>query len=174
VPIAAYLGLGCSETGPGEALLDARIDAPSLDATAHDLDAAVDATVPTDAPLAQDAASQDAEQETRSDASAARDASVDAAQPPPQCTDVVIAACPTPALRYVDVKPIFDQRCISCHSPSWTGPWPLDTYGHVADWQDDIRTNLLRCSMPPPDAGIPITTEERRQILTWLACGLLM
>jgi hypothetical protein len=80
-------------------------------------------------------------------------------------------ACPEPAPRYADVAPIFQQRCVICHS-GWEGPWPLNDYGHVADWQDSIRTNLLDCSMPPPDAGIPITVEERVAILTWIRCGL--
>ena len=82
-------------------------------------------------------------------------------------------ACPDPPTRYVDVAPIFEQRCVNtCHSPRWNGPWPLDAYEHVADWQDTIRTELLGCTMPPRDAGVPITLEEQTAILTWIRCGI--
>src|SRR5690349_12740614 len=42
-------------------------------------------------------------------------------------------ACPSPAPRYPDVTPIFDRRCVVCHSGSPGGPWSLADYGHVAD-----------------------------------------
>jgi hypothetical protein len=82
-------------------------------------------------------------------------------------------ACPDPAPRYNDVVPIFNRRCVTCHS-GWAGPWPLTSYTHVVDWQDTIRTELIGCTMPPPDAGIPITNDERTKILTWLRCGYPM
>jgi hypothetical protein len=43
--------------------------------------------------------------------------------------------------------------------------WPLTTYSHVADWHDEIRSEMLKCSMPPPDAGIAMPDEERERIL---------
>jgi hypothetical protein len=66
---------------------------------------------------------------------------------------------------------IIERRCLGCHSGVPEGPWPLTTYEHVADWQDVVRTDLLDCSMPPPDAGVPITIDERIAILTWIRCG---
>jgi hypothetical protein len=116
----------------------------------------------------------------KSDADAAADAtseaSADAAVPDAAarvvCNVQAPTACPEPAPRYADVAPVFTQRCVVCHSPMWTGPWPLDEYGHLADWQSDIRSHLLDCTMPPPDAGIPLPEEESLLILTWLRCGL--
>lgn len=96
---------------------------------------------------------------------------VDAA-PMVQCTAVAPTACPSPAPSYADVAPIIERRCASCHSPHWTGPWPLDTYGHVADWQDTIRSMLLTCSMPPADAGGPLPDDESALILGFIRCGL--
>lgn len=81
-------------------------------------------------------------------------------------------ACPTPAPRYADVAPIFERRCVVCHAGAPGGPWSLANYGHVADWQDTIRPNVRDCTMPPSDAGIPISREERTAILTWIRCGL--
>ena len=78
--------------------------------------------------------------------------------------------CPQPALRYSDVQPIFQQRCVGCHS-GLTEQWPLTDYPHVASWYDIIQAQLLSCTMPPPDAGVPITNAERMKILTWLHCG---
>jgi hypothetical protein len=118
------------------------------------------------------------------DAHTRRDASIDAGGPhdagsphdaavlPFVCNVPAPASCPTPAPRYPEIAAIIKERCSSCHSPLWTGPWPLDTYGHVADWQDTIQSNLLDCTMPPPEAGVPITVEERVSILSWIRCGL--
>lgn len=52
------------------------------------------------------------------------------------------------------------------------GPRPLDTYGHISDWQREVRDELVRCTMPPADAGVVFPAEERDAILTWLRCGL--
>lgn len=84
---------------------------------------------------------------------------------------VAPTACPDPAPKYADVAPVFAAKCATCHSGAADGPWPLADYDHVASWQGEIRSQLLSCSMPPPDAGASITDEERMLILTWLRCG---
>jgi hypothetical protein len=82
-------------------------------------------------------------------------------------------ACPDPPPRFADVAPIFGSRCVTpCHNGAPNGPWPLVRYEHISDWQDDVRAHLLGCTMPPLDAGIPITAEEKTLILTWILCGL--
>ena len=87
------------------------------------------------------------------------------------CSPVAPTECIDPAPHYPDVAPIFEQRCASCHTGAAGGPWPLDTYGNVADWATLVRDELLRCSMPPKDSGVTLTPEERDQILLWLRCG---
>lgn len=131
---------------------------------------------------------RDAEPDTMSDAG---DASLDAASgtldasethdaaqamdaAPIPCLVQAPTSCPSPEPHYSDVAPIFRERCVICHAPTWNGPWPLDQYEHVSDWQDTIHDEVLHCLMPPPEAGVPITLEERTQILTWLRCGLPM
>lgn len=91
---------------------------------------------------------------------------------PSACNVPSPTTCPAPAPRYADVSPIFQNRCVGCHAGAPGGPWSLADYGHVADWQDTIRSNLRDCSMPPPDAGVPMALEERTTILTWIRCGL--
>jgi hypothetical protein len=91
---------------------------------------------------------------------------------PTSCPVPAPTSCPDPAPHYPDVAPIFERRCVTCHAGAPGGPWSLKDYGHVADWQDTIRSNLRDCSMPPPDAGVPMTIEERLAILTWIRCGL--
>jgi hypothetical protein len=106
--------------------------------------------------------------EPASDASAPSDAAI-----PVSCPVEAPTSCPdAAAIRYADVAPIIEARCAPCHSPLWSGPWPLNTLAHVRDWTDDIRTNLVACTMPPPDAGIPITKAERLTMLQWIRCGL--
>jgi uncharacterized membrane protein len=94
---------------------------------------------------------------------------------PLTCSVSAPASCPNPPLHYPDIAPIIMERCVSCHAGILNGipnaPWPLTQYEHVADWQDTIRANLLDCSMPPPEAGIPMTNDERLAILLWIRCG---
>jgi hypothetical protein len=82
--------------------------------------------------------------------------------------------CPTPAPTFAhDVAPIIGQRCSGpCHFGAPRGPWALTDYGHVADWKDDVQALVHNCTMPPQDAGVPITTAERETILNWIRCGL--
>ncbi len=79
-------------------------------------------------------------------------------------------SCSAPALHYANVQPIIQQRCTSCHSGT-TEQWPLTDYSHVASWYDIIPAELVACRMPPPDAGMGMTNEERMTLLTWLHCG---
>lgn len=80
--------------------------------------------------------------------------------------------CPTPAVTYADVEPIFKQRCIVCHSGDVGAQWPLNTRAHIADWEDTVRAGVLECWMPPVDSGITMKDDERLAILTWIRCGL--
>lgn len=91
----------------------------------------------------------------------------------PQCTVAAPVACPTPAPRFADVAPIFERRCASCHTGERSEPWPLDTYSHVADWQDLVRVEIANCTMPPRDSGITLSEEEQETILAWVKCGAL-
>ena len=91
---------------------------------------------------------------------------------PSACSVTAPTTCPDPAPRYADVAPIFESRCVTCHAGAPGGPWSLADYGHVSDWQDTVRSNVRDCSMPPPDAGVPMKLEERLTILSWIRCGL--
>lgn len=81
-------------------------------------------------------------------------------------------ACPSPVPHFADVQPIIERRCVSCHNGN--GPeWPLKEYRQVADWQDSVHDRVLNCTMPPPEAMIPMTARERTAILEWIKCGFL-
>jgi hypothetical protein len=87
------------------------------------------------------------------------------------CTVTAPTVCPDPPPHYPDVQPIIQRTCVPCHYGLPGGPWPLLQYSHVADWYDVVRAMVLDCSMPPPDAGVPISDDERTAILTWILCG---
>ncbi len=95
---------------------------------------------------------------------------VDDAGMPIVCEVTAPTSCPSPSPRYADVEPIFAERCFGCHDGSGD-QWPLTSYEHVADWFAEIRGMLLACTMPPPDSGVPMSVEEREQILGWIRCG---
>jgi hypothetical protein len=88
------------------------------------------------------------------------------------CGVMAPTSCPDPPVRYPDVEPIFRTRCVICHNNNGDGPWPLTDYQDIADWQDIIRGDLLDCSMPPADAGVPMTLDDKMAILTWIRCAL--
>jgi uncharacterized membrane protein len=152
-PVAALilsLASGCGGWG------DAPAHAPA-DAAAEA--AAADATSPADA---------GPEAGTAADAAPLADGAV--AGP---CVHVAApTACPAPPVRYRDVRPIIRARCLACHYGYAGGPWPLTTYEHVADWADNIRADLLDCTMPPTGASQDMTAEEKTAILTWIRCGV--
>ena len=74
-------------------------------------------------------------------------------------------------MTYQDVSPIIEQRCVGCHDGTPTGPWPLTSYAFVAGWADAVHDELIACTMPPSDAGVPMTHDERNALLTWILCG---
>jgi hypothetical protein len=88
------------------------------------------------------------------------------------CSITAPTSCPDPPPHYADVEPIFRERCVYCHSGTNDGPWSLTDYEHIADWQDIIRGDLLDCTMPPVDASVPLTHDERMAILVWIRCAL--
>lgn len=89
------------------------------------------------------------------------------------CEIAAPTACPSPAPSYrTDVEPIVRARCVSCHYGQVGGPWPLNSYDHVSDWRDTIRSAMLDCSMPPPEDGLTMSERERVTILEWIRCGM--
>jgi hypothetical protein len=87
--------------------------------------------------------------------------------------------CPSPAPKYSDVQPILEQRCVTgCHDGTTIDPvvnapiWSLADYQSIFDWQMNIRSDILGCTMPPQDAGVPATVDELSKLLTWIVCGL--
>lgn len=96
------------------------------------------------------------------------------------CPVTLPTACPTPPVTYAKVDPIFKARCSSvCHNGMTPDPnnnnepiWGLTDYEHITSWQDTIRAAMANCSMPPADAGVPLTVEERTAILEWIRCGV--
>jgi uncharacterized membrane protein len=120
-----------------------------------------DASAATDAAATAPASAPDA---------GAADGSTAAVPPaPPPCDAVAPTVCPDPKPHYPDVQPIFARRCVSCHNGSG-GQWSLGEYQHVADWFNEIRAQMLGCTMPPVDSGLTMTLDERQTILAWIRC----
>lgn len=159
-----------SADDPSAQAPDARVEVWLPDVPLSDLDAA-DAAEPR--PQADGGAGErDGGSADMGGADAGESVVSDGGSLPFVCDVRAPTACAEPAPTYADVAPIFAERCVICHAGDWNGPWPLTTYRHVADWRDDIRADLLDCSMPPRDAGVAMPVEERERILGWIRCGL--
>lgn len=107
----------------------------------------------------------------RLDAGPSDAAAGDAALPLPEgCPLTPPSSCSSPAPHYADVDAIIKNRCFTCHDG--TGEqWGLDSYEHVADWFNEIRAQMIACTMPPLDSGITMPSSERMEIVRWIRCG---
>jgi hypothetical protein len=96
------------------------------------------------------------------------------------CTMMSAVACPNPPVNYGKIQPIVQARCVNvCHNGMTPDPndktmniWALTDYRHLKDWESTVREAVGNCSMPPADAGVPVTVEERKAILEFIRCGL--
>ena len=50
---------------------------------------------------------------------------------------------------YSDVLPVFQKRCVPCHTPGGIGPMPLASYNDARPWAAAIRESVLLRRMPP-------------------------
>ena len=90
--------------------------------------------------------------------------------------DMVPLTCPTPPVSFANIQPIMQARCVSiCHNGVTRDPngdviWGLVDKEHVLQWEDTVRSTMADCVMPPADAGVPMTIEERKAIIEFIRC----
>ena len=74
-----------------------------------------------------------------------------------------------------DVLPIFKNVCANCHAPGETeASIPLTTYPQIQVWVGELNNQVfLSCLMPPPNAPVPLSDDQRQTLLVWLTCGAL-
>jgi len=94
-------------------------------------------------------------------------------EPDEPCTVTAPTECPSPAVTYADVAPIFSTSCATCHTGKGKDPWSLSDYDSVADWQELVRAEVLNCTMPPKGSGVHVSNEDRQKLLAWVRCGAL-
>jgi uncharacterized membrane protein len=50
----------------------------------------------------------------------------------------------------------------------------MDTYGNIETAAPHVPMQLTHCPpLMPPAPNLPLSTDERRVILSWLACGAM-
>lgn len=70
-----------------------------------------------------------------------------------------------------EVAPIIEQRCATCHFPGNTQSGDVfDEYDDVYSRRQTVLTRVYSCVMPPEGAA-PLTSEQRRTLLSWFVCG---
>lgn len=65
-----------------------------------------------------------------------------------------------------DMKPIFQQRCYSCHQ---SGYWDWTKYDNAFKYKDKIRWRVWETRTMP--LGGNITEDERKKIRDWVDQG---
>ena len=90
----------------------------------------------------------------------------------PSCPNDYPATCPSDASSFAnDVAPLIHGRCTFCHQAGAQVP-TLDTYDDVFSNGAHILMQLTHCpALMPPAPYMPLSTDERRVILSWFACG---
>ncbi len=70
---------------------------------------------------------------------------------------------------------VFVPVCQNCHAPKQQeASIPLTTYAQIHGRQSSIFPDVFdSCSMPPSNAPMPLTADERQLLLDWFACGAL-
>ncbi len=83
-----------------------------------------------------------------------------------------MSVCSSPIPSYTtDIAPILQKHCLMCHSPGGvSAAWDLTTYPNVHTLEGQVLSQVYSCRMPYPDGGLPLSPEERKELLTWLVC----
>ncbi|MBS1714063.1 MAG: hypothetical protein JST30_06965 [Armatimonadetes bacterium] len=79
------------------------------------------------------------------------------------------------------IKPMIDEKCLSCHVKGGSAPFPLQTYAQVKKRADLCNRMMLTRSMPPCGAfsdagefclgGGPLTDDEAVLLQKWIQAG---
>jgi uncharacterized membrane protein len=83
------------------------------------------------------------------------------------------------AVTFADVRPIFENRCLPCHSPTPSitefGTVPagtfFDTPERTASFAERIRLRVVETKTMPPANKTGVTDEERELLGRWIAGG---
>ena len=71
----------------------------------------------------------------------------------------------------LQVAPIIEQRCATCHYPGNTQSGDVFVeYDDVYSTRQTVLTRVYSCVMPPEGAA-SLTLAERRTLLQWFVCG---
>ena len=77
-----------------------------------------------------------------------------------------------------EVLPIFHAVCDNCHAPD--APASEVTVPYLTDYQQiygpveahEIITQVFDdCAMPPANAPVPLSDDQRQTLFLWLTCG---
>lgn len=91
-----------------------------------------------------------------------------------ECSGETVSSCPSEgSVTYeADIKQILDAKCTDgCHTPGGEESGTrIDSYSTAKVRAQTIRRQVEGCAMPPSDEPL-LSDEERRLLLTWIACG---
>lgn len=88
----------------------------------------------------------------------------------PACDRAPVTSCPTPAVTYAAVEPIFLGKCRECHDGNMQNLDVFTSYAAIVPYVGPIHDRILDCAMPPPE-GKQLTDEEIATLLAWIECG---
>lgn len=66
---------------------------------------------------------------------------------------------------------MLDRVCRQCHTDGGPASRRFDDWAAAYDQRQPMLTQVDNCWMPPDDAPVALTDDERRLLLEWLVCG---
>ncbi len=92
---------------------------------------------------------------------------------PASCPSDLPASCPSTVPSYAtDIGPFIARTCFPCHTTGGTAVAKHDflTYAQVYKQRSAVLNQFYACSMPPADAGVVVSAQDRATLLAWLVC----
>jgi hypothetical protein len=93
---------------------------------------------------------------------------------PPRPCGAVDASCPAQPPSFAhDVDPIIVTYCNACHGEGGIEQALYDytSYQGIFRARSSMASFVSDCRMPPADAGLFPSDEERQTVLQWISCG---
>jgi hypothetical protein len=90
------------------------------------------------------------------------------------CPPALPESCPQTPSYSMDIEPILQRTCLSCHAPGGVAAdRDLTTYKNFRRLETTNFVQVNACLMPPADAGpdAALSLDERTELLQWFVCG---
>ncbi|HEY3835110.1 MAG TPA: hypothetical protein VGL72_00995 [Bryobacteraceae bacterium] len=92
-----------------------------------------------------------------------------------ECIPLPVTTCPDgggPSFEGAVFPKVFGPVCDNCHAPGQQeANMPLISYQQIYSYGYEILSQVDSCMMPPNNAPVQLSDDQRQMLSTWYACG---